>query len=329
MLKASIYMQFSDIFKLIESDLDKVNQILLKALISDVPLATEIAHYLISKGGKRLRPILQILSAKACGYEGIHHIHLAAIVEFIHCATLLHDDVVDESLQRRSHPTANVVFGNSASVLVGDYLYSRAFQLMTETNNLKVMKVLADASNLIAEGEILQLTLCHNTEVTDLQYYEVIRAKTAKLFEAASQLGAVISGCPEDVEVKLAQFGLHLGLAFQLVDDTLDYDGDPSVIGKNLGDDLAQGKTTLPIIYAMSKVSEEQRLAIKEAIKRGSRDDLPMIKEAIIQTGAIAYTKEKALEEANLARDAISSLCESPYKQALMSLCDFSVERLC
>nr|WP_304412658.1 polyprenyl synthetase family protein [Azoarcus sp. KH32C] len=304
-----------------------VDAVIRQRLYSDVVLIRQVAEYIIQSGGKRLRPALVLFSANAMGYRGVHHHELAAVVEFIHTATLLHDDVVDESELRRGNKTANAMFGNAASVLVGDFLYSRAFQMMVGVNNMRVMQVLADATNMIAEGEVLQLLNCHNADVEIEDYLRVIRYKTAKLFEAATRLGAILSGADQETEERMAAFGMHLGTAFQLIDDVLDYSSDEAATGKHLGDDLAEGKPTLPLIHAMQHGTPEQAALVRGAIESGGRDEFPRILEAIHETGALEETRRHARAEAQRAIDAISSLSPSIFKEALLQLSDFAVER--
>ncbi|HVY04997.1 MAG TPA: octaprenyl diphosphate synthase [Burkholderiales bacterium] len=312
---------------LIAQDLKQVDNVIRARLDSNVVLIREVANYIIGGGGKRLRPALVILSAGACGYSGRHHHQLAAVVEFIHTATLLHDDVVDDSNMRRGKATANSAFGNAAAVLVGDFLYSRAFQMMVEIQNMRVMEVLAEATNTIAEGEVMQLMHVHNADVNEEDYLRVIRAKTAKLFEAAGRLGAIIAGVPEAQETALARYGMHLGTAFQLIDDILDYSGDLAQTGKNLGDDLAEGKTTLPIIHAMRHGDARQADIIRKALVDGGLDDFGLVVEAMKQTGALDYTRSQAESSARAARDAVAMLPDSKYKESLLELATFAVTR--
>ncbi|MEF3194289.1 MAG: octaprenyl diphosphate synthase, partial [Halothiobacillaceae bacterium] len=279
-------------------DMARVNQLIERSLHSEVALIRQIASYIIHGGGKRLRPLLHLLAARAVGYEGEHHYTLAAVIEFIHTSTLLHDDVVDESGMRRGRETANAVFGNAASVLVGDFLYSRAFQLMVSVGSMRVMEILADATNIIAEGEVMQLMNCHDPDTTEERYMEVIRCKTAQLFEAAGRLAGVLAGAPPEVEAALAAYGLHLGNAFQLMDDALDYKADPEKLGKNVGDDLAEGKPTLPLIHAMRHASPEKAAVIRQAIKQGGVENLPVVLEAIANAGSLTYTARLAMNEA-------------------------------
>jgi octaprenyl-diphosphate synthase len=290
-------------------------------------LIRQIAEYIIAGGGKRLRPALVFLAAGATGYRGEHQVELAAVVEFIHTATLLHDDVVDESELRRGRKTANAEFGNAASVLVGDFLYSRAFQMMVAVRSMRVMEVVADATNAIAEGEVLQLLNARNLAITEAAYLDVIRRKTAKLFEAAAQLGAILGEATAEIERGLARYGIHLGTAFQLVDDVLDYSGDAAQTGKNLGDDLKQGKPTLPLIHVLQRGSAEQAALVRSAIEGGGRENFGAVLEAIRATGALEYVRNKAKGEASLAREAISALSNSSYRDSLLELAAFAVER--
>ena len=304
-----------------------VDALIRRRLESDVVLIRQIAEYIIGSGGKRLRPALVLLAAGAVGYRGLHHHELAAVVEFIHTATLLHDDVVDESELRRGRRTANAEFGNAASVLVGDFLYSRAFQMMVGVQSMRVMEVLADATNTIAEGEVLQLLNAHNASISEEAYLDVVRRKTAKLFEAAAQLGAVLGGAENAVEQGLAAYGRHLGTAFQLIDDVLDYSGDATETGKNLGDDLNEGKPTLPLIRVIQIGSKADAAVVRHAIEEGGRDGFESVLAAIRHTDALAYAHASASEEARLACEAIGSLENSKYKQSLLELARFAVER--
>ena len=320
-------MDIQSIYSLIEDDMLAVDAMIQSRLQSDVVLINQLGHYIINSGGKRLRPALAILCARACGYQGNQHHNLATIIEFIHTATLLHDDVVDNSDMRRGNETANSIWGNEASVLVGDFLYTRAFEMMVEMNSMPLMKILSHTTNIIAEGEVLQLLNCNDADTTEESYLEVIHHKTAKLFEAAGQLGAVISESSAEVEYAMSHYAMHLGSAFQLVDDLLDYSESSEVIGKNIGDDLAEGKPTLPLIYAMRQGTEQQAKIIREAIEQGQRDKIDEIITIIEETGAIAYTAQAAKNEVNLAKACLSILPDSEYKQALSSLADFSIER--
>lgn len=311
----------------IAADMAAVDRVIRSRLNSEVVLIRQVAEYIIGSGGKRLRPALLILSAGAFGYRGTHHHELAAVIEFIHTATLLHDDVVDESALRRGRPTANSLFGNAASVLVGDFVYSRSFQMMVGMDNLRVLRVLADATNVIAEGEVLQLMNCNNPDIDEEGYLQVIRYKTAKLFEAATRLGAILGGASPEAETALATYGMHLGTAFQLIDDVLDYSGDQATTGKNVGDDLAEGKTTLPLIYAMSHGTSEQATLIRHAIRGGGLADLSAVLAAIRETGAIEYARRQAGTESRTACAALDVLPASPYRDYLLQLADFAVTR--
>jgi octaprenyl-diphosphate synthase len=281
----------------------------------------------VESGGKRLRPLLVLLAARACGYTGDQHHLLAAIIEFIHTATLLHDDVVDESDLRRGHETANALFGNAASVLVGDFLYSRAFEMMVDIDSMRVMSILANTTNVIAEGEVMQLMNVHDADTTEARYMEVIHCKTAKLFEAATRLGAVLCHLGEAEEAAMARYGMHLGTAFQLIDDVLDYSSDSSAMGKNVGDDLAEGKPTLPLIHAMQNGNNEQTAVVRRAIENGGYDLLDEVQQIITDTRALAYTESVARQEAELARAQLAHLPPSEYRTALLALADLSVER--
>ena len=312
---------------LIDADMRAVDDTIRRRLESDVVLIRQVAEYIIASGGKRLRPAMLLLAAGATGYGGGHQHELAAVVEFIHTATLLHDDVVDESGLRRGRKTANAAFGNAASVLVGDFLYSRAFQMMLVVDDMRVMAVLAEATNTIAEGEVLQLLNVHNADADEARYLEVVRRKTAKLFEAATRLGAILGQAAPDIEEGLAQYGTHVGTAFQLIDDVLDYSGDLNETGKNLGDDLNEGKPTLPLIYAMRKGSSAQAQTVRHAIERGGREDFAAVLRAITDTGALDYAREQARREAAAACAAIQGLPNSKYRDSLLQLADFAVNR--
>jgi octaprenyl-diphosphate synthase len=315
------------LYSLIADDMRALDGVIRERLHSDVVLVRQVAEYIIGAGGKRLRPALVLLTSGACGYSGAHRTELAAVVEFIHTATLLHDDVVDESELRRGAKTANALFGNAASVLVGDFLYSRAFQMMVSVGSMRVQAVLAEATNIIAEGEVLQLLNCHDADVDEDRYLQVIRYKTAKLFEAASRLGAMLAGVDADVEERFARFGMHLGTAFQLVDDILDYSGDEGSIGKNLGDDLAEGKPTLPLIHVMKNGTPEQVAVVRHAIEEGGRDDWADVLKAVVDSGALEIARVRARDEAELARAELAGLQASEYLQSLLDLATFAVER--
>lgn len=313
---------------LIKNDLDNVNQVIRQELYSEVVLIRQISEYIINSGGKRLRPILLLLVANALNYQGNQHYALAAVIEFIHTATLLHDDVVDESDLRRSKPTANAVFGNAASVLVGDFLYSRSFQMMVKTNNMAVMKVLSQATNIISEGEVLQLLNCHNADVDEERYMKVIHYKTAKLFQASAEIAAILGTQDSTIIKAFADYGMYLGTAFQLIDDVLDYSGDEDETGKHLGDDLAEGKPTLPLIYVMQNGTPEQANIVKNAIENGGREVFAQVLEVIKNSNALEFTRQQAIKEAQLAKNAIMDLqLNEQYKTALLNLADFSVER--
>ncbi len=313
--------------QLVSEDFQKVNDLIQQSLSSDVVLIGQLGHYIINSGGKRLRPLLVLLSAKANGYTGHEHIDIAAIIEFIHTATLLHDDVVDASEMRRGKDTANTIWGNEASVLVGDFLYSRSFQMMVKVNKMRVMQILSDATNTIAEGEVMQLLYCREPDTTEEQYLNVVYCKTAKLFEAGCQLGAVLADCDRETEQHMLEFGKHLGTAFQIIDDVLDYSGNAETTGKNIGDDLAEGKPTLPLIYAMHQGNEEQTETIRSAIKNGGADRIQQVTAAIEATNALEYAAETARQEFIKAGAHLDALPESPYKEALGILAKFSVER--
>ena len=317
----------SSIQSLISDDLQAVDALILKRLQSDVVLINQLGHYIIGGGGKRVRPIVVILSARACGARGDEAIQLAAVIEFIHTATLLHDDVVDTSELRRGRETANSMVGNQAAVLTGDFLYSRAFQMMVEVQQMRVMDILAETTNVIAEGEVLQLLNCNEPDTTEAQYYEVIYRKTAKLFEAGAQLGAVVSAKDNATEQALISYGKHLGNAFQLVDDALDYSASSAEMGKNVGDDLAEGKPTLPLIYAMEKADDAERMTIRDAIENGGGDQFDAIMQTIHKTGAIEYTLKAAQHAVDQASAAAIKLPDTPYRDALIELAQFTQSR--
>jgi len=311
----------------IADDLQAVNALIRHQLHSDVVLINQLAAYIIDSGGKRLRPVTVLLAAQACGYTGRQHIDAAAIIEFIHTATLLHDDVVDESGLRRGRETANAIWGNQASVLVGDFLYSRAFQMMVNIGSMRIMEIMADTTNTIAEGEVMQLLNCHDPDTTEARYMAVIHCKTAKLFEAAAQLGAVLTGRPREDELAMARYGLHLGTAFQLIDDVLDYSASSAELGKNIGDDLAEGKPTLPLIHAMRHGSPEEAQIIRHAIEQGGLQQIDLVTRTIESTGALDYTSRLAVKEAELAITSLPMLPESPARDALIGLAQFAVNR--
>ncbi|KAB2968320.1 MAG: octaprenyl diphosphate synthase [Zoogloea sp.] len=320
-------MSLSQLYAPIAEDMKALDAVIRDRLYSDVVLIRQVAEYIIGSGGKRLRPAMVLFTAGAAGYTGSYHRELAAVVEFIHTATLLHDDVVDESELRRGNKTANAMFGNAASVLVGDFLYSRAFQMMVGADNMKVMRVLADATNVIAEGEVLQLLNCHDADVEVEGYLRVIRYKTAKLFEAAARLGGILGNVGEELEDKLAAFGMHIGTAFQLIDDVLDYSGEEADTGKHIGDDLAEGKPTLPLIHVMKHGNPEQAACVRKAIESGGRDDFPAVLAAIRATGALEETRRVAEAEAQLALEALSALPPSIFRESLIELSKFAVAR--
>ncbi len=321
-----------ELFPVLTSDLAETDRVIRQRLASHVPLISNIADYIVGAGGKRLRPMLLLLFARALGYRGAaNQFLLAAVVEFIHTATLLHDDVVDESSLRRGRQTANAAFGNAPSVLVGDFLYSRAFQMMVEVDDMRVMSVLADATNTIAEGEVLQLLNCNDPDTDEERYMQVIRYKTARLFEAAAQLGAILCRAPAEVEQAAAEYGRRLGTAFQLVDDVLDYSGHIDEIGKNVGDDLREGKPTLPLIHVMLNGTDDERALVRRAIEQGSTAEYEPIMSAIRRTGALDYTLDRARAEAQAARDAVSVVAPgaepSVHRDALLYLTAYSIER--
>ncbi|HMN44095.1 MAG TPA: octaprenyl diphosphate synthase [Povalibacter sp.] len=320
-------MSFESVKQLVAGDLKEVDRVIRDRLASDVVLVNQVAEYIVGSGGKRLRPLVVVVAARACGLTDQKHTQAAAIIEFIHTATLLHDDVVDHSAQRRGQDTANSLWGNEASVLVGDYVYSRSFEMMVDLGSMRIMDVMARATNRIAEGEVLQLMNAHDPDTTEERYFEVIHRKTAQLFEAGSQVAAILAGSSPAIEDAMKRYGRHLGTAFQLVDDALDYRADRDALGKNLGDDLAEGKPTLPLIYAMKHGTDAERAMIRNSIENGLAENLPQITAAIESTGGLAYTARLARQEASLAIEALAVLPDSQYKQALRELADFSVER--
>jgi octaprenyl-diphosphate synthase len=320
-------VSFDAVSNLAREDMEAVDRLISTSLESDVALVSQVSRYIVASGGKRLRPLIVLLAARAFGYDGEQHVRAAAIIEFIHTATLLHDDVVDSSSRRRGKDSANTVFGNQASVLVGDFLYSRAFQMMVDIGRMRVMQILADATNTIAAGEVLQLMNVHDPDTTEDAYRQVIYRKTARLFEAGAQIAAVLAERPEADEAALVEYGRSLGMAFQLVDDALDFDASPEELGKNLGDDLAEGKATLPLIYAIQHGTAAERDLMRNAILEGGLDDLERIQSIIESTGALQYTAARAQEAADAAIGALSGIPDSDYKQALVAIAEFSVRR--
>jgi octaprenyl-diphosphate synthase len=324
---ASRPADFSQVRDLAASDMQRVDALIRQRLSSDVVLINQIADHIIASGGKRLRPMLHVLAAGAAGYSGDEHIKLAAIIEFIHTSTLLHDDVVDESDLRRGRKTANALWGNAASVLVGDFLYSRSFQLMVELDDMRIMRILADTTNTIAQGEVLQLLNIGNADVDEAAYLAVIERKTAVLFAAATELGGILGGLPETQIAALREYGMQLGYAFQIADDLLDYVSDAGTLGKNIGDDLAEGKPTLPVIYALEKSTPEQAQSLRHAIERGGLDSLDRIIAAIRDSGALERTHQRAVFHADAAREALQVLPSSTHRDALLALAAYAVER--
>lgn len=320
-------MSINHIRACVAEDLQATDHLILTRLSSDVALINQIGQHIIQSGGKRVRPLMLLLAAKACGYQGTHHHTMAAVVEFIHTSTLLHDDVVDEADTRRGKATANANWGNAASVLVGDFLYSRAFQLMVEPQNLRILSIMAETTNIIAAGEVLQLLNCHDPDTDSERYFQVIYRKTAKLFEASAQLGAVLAHQDAPIEAALACYGKELGNAYQLIDDVLDYSADEHELGKALGKDLAEGKPTLPLILALARAEPDEKQLIKSAIEQGSDAHLAQITDIIYRTGALADTQQEALAASARAIEALSVLADSPYKTALIELAQLAVSR--
>ena len=320
-------LSFDDVMSRCIADMQAVDQVIHQRLSSEVALVNQLSHYIVNSGGKRLRPLLAMLSARIFGYQGDMHYLLAAIIEFIHTATLLHDDVVDESDMRRGNETANAMFGNAASVLVGDFLYSRAFEMMVEMDDMRVMSILATTTNVIAEGEVMQLMNVHDADTTEEKYLEVIHCKTAKLFEAASQLGAILCDRNETEVQAMAAYGRYLGSAFQLIDDVLDYSSSSDEMGKNVGDDLAEGKPTLPLIYAIAQGTDEQAETIKAAIKDGGYDHIDEVQAIIQQTGALVYTEKMAQQQAELPIAELDCLPDSDDKTLLVNIARLAVHR--
>jgi len=317
----------TELLRSLAADMAEVDRALRASLASDVALVRQVGEYIIESGGKRLRPALLVLSARACGYTGRDHFTLAAVIEMIHTATLLHDDVVDESSLRRGHATANAMFGNAASVLVGDFLYSRAFQLMVGLGSMRVLEIVSDATNVIAEGEVMQLINSGDADLDEACYLGVIQRKTAKLFEAAAQLGAVLAGATPEREAALARYGMHLGTAFQLVDDVLDYSGELTAIGKNLGDDLAEGKMTLPLIRALAVANPQDAALIRGAITGGRLTEFAPVVDVLARTGALDYARERARIESDAAARCVSDLAASPQRESLLELASFAARR--
>ena len=313
--------------KPVETDFKNVNDLIVDHLHSEVDLVENIGHYIVNSGGKRLRPVLVLLVANALNYKGKQHLDLAAIIEFIHTATLLHDDVVDISSMRRGRPTANAKWGNAPSVLVGDFLYSRAFQVMVGIRNMDIMAVISDTTNVISEGEVQQLANAKNPAVTEKDYMTVIHKKTAALFEAACETAAIVADSTPEMRLAARQYGYHIGIAFQLIDDSLDYTGDPETLGKNVGDDLAEGKPTLPLIHALANTTASNQDVIAQAIKMGDAEKLQEIIAIVNEAGSIDYVKQQAIEHAEKAIQVIERFPESPFKQAMQELANFSVER--
>lgn len=313
--------------QVVKSEFEQVNELIIRQLHSDVGLVENIGQYIVDAGGKRLRPLLVLLIAKSFGYRGTQHISLAAVIEFIHTATLLHDDVVDTSSLRRGRATANARFGNAPSVLVGDFLYSRAFQMLVAIDSMAIMRIIADTTNIISEGEVQQLINAGNPDTSEAAYLNVIHKKTAQLFEAAAQTGAILAGASATQEAAAKHYGYHLGMTFQLVDDALDYSGNPEELGKNIGDDLAEGKPTLPLIRAMQQGTSEQAAMIRSAIEKGALEQLGQISDAIHSTGALDYTLACAAHHAEQAKACLEGLADSSERQALAELTEFALQR--
>jgi octaprenyl-diphosphate synthase len=318
---------YAGVRALAEGDMQRIDALIRQRLASDVVLINQIADHIIAGGGKRLRPMLHALAARAAGYTGDKHVKLAAVIEFIHTSTLLHDDVVDESDLRRGRKTANALWGNAASVLVGDFLYSRSFQLMVELDDMRIMRILADTTNTIAEGEVLQLLNIGNADVDEAAYLAVIERKTAVLFAAATELGGLLGGLPDAQVAALRRYGMQLGYAFQIADDLLDYVSDAGTLGKNIGDDLAEGKPTLPLIYALEKAAPEQAQALRHAVEHGELASLERIIATIHDSGALERTRQRAASHAAAAQAALSDIPDSPYRSALMALASYAVDR--
>lgn len=320
-------MDFKAIYSVVDADFKAVNDLIVRQMHTQVPFIEQVGRYIVDSGGKRLRPLVCLLAARSLGYTGTHHLSIAAVVEFLHTATLLHDDVVDASNLRRGRATVNAVWGNAPSVLVGDFLISRAFQMIVGVGNMKVLQILSDATNLIAEGEVLQLINCRNPETSEDSYFRVIHYKTAKMFEAAAQSGAVLAGPTEAQELALANYAAAVGSAFQLVDDVLDYTGNAETMGKNVGDDLAEGKPTLPLIHAIRHAEPSKAQTIKDAIRSGGLDHLEEIVQTVQECGALDYTLRRAREKVQDAKDQLNAIPASIYKDALMALADLAIQR--
>ena len=323
----TVPVDFDEVAALVADDMQAVNRLISSSLETDVSLVSQVSEYIVMSGGKRLRPLIVLLAARAMGYTGEQHVRAATIIEFIHTATLLHDDVVDGSERRRGQDSANSVFGNQASVLVGDFLYSRSFQMMVDIDNMRVMQILADATNTIAAGEVMQLMNVHDPDTSEEDYQAVIYRKTARFFEAGAQIAAVLADRDPGDEAAMIKYGQHLGTAFQLIDDALDYSASADELGKNLGDDLAEGKATLPLIYAMRAGTGEQRDVIRKAVLEGGLDQMDEIQEIIRSTGALDYTATKAREAANSAIAIVDCLPDTRYRDALMALAEFAIQR--
>ena len=318
---------FTEIQALMKSELDLMNKILVDRLDSNVGLINQMSHYIINSGGKRIRPLLLLICAKATEYEGDYHYSMAVVIELIHTATLLHDDVVDQSKTRRGHETANELWGNAPSVLVGDFLYSRAFEIMVEPNSMSIMKILSKATNQISEGEVLQLLNIKNAKVTQTEYFKVIERKTACLFKAACQIAGILSKSDQQTINALGSFGMHLGNAFQIIDDTLDYESDSSIIGKEIGDDLSEGKVTLPMIYALEKTKKVENKILTDAINNADASNINQIVDILLNVNAFQYSRDIAKTQSNKALKSIAHLPDSKYKAALILLCELSLKR--
>ena len=318
---------FDDIRTLLQEDLEQTDALLQSRLSSNVALINQMSAYIIGAGGKRLRPLLLLLCARATNYQGEHHRLMAVVIELIHTATLLHDDIVDESATRRGKDTANEVWGNAASVLVGDFLYSRSFEMMVEPGSMKIMQILSKATNEIAQGEVLQLLNCQNSDLTEAEYYQVIERKTAVLFQAATQIGGILSEVGEQQELALKNYGLHLGNAFQIIDDVLDYESDSETMGKEVGDDLAEGKTTLPMIHALANTSGTDKQLLEDAINNADTSQIKQVISILQSIDAFGYTRKQAKKSADLAKASLADIQPSPFKDALILLCDLSLAR--